>query len=80
MLEDAGILLALSGLALFGVFLSGLLGLLISPRLLDPAWQLRLGELLIGSSPFALLGSCLLLLGACLDPHHPWVEIGRAHV
>ena len=67
-------LLALSGLALFGVFLSGLLGLLLTPRLLDPAWQLRLGELLVGSSPFALLGSCLLLLGACLEPQHPWIE------
>jgi hypothetical protein len=74
MLQDAGMLLALSGLALFGVFLSGLLGLLLSPRLVDPAWQLRLGELLIGSSPFALLGSCLLLLGACLEPQHPWIE------
>lgn len=74
MLQDAGMLLALSGLALFGVFLSGLLGLLLTPRLLDPAWQLRLGELLIGSSPFALLGSCLLLLGACLEPQHPWIE------
>ncbi|MFM7266547.1 MAG: hypothetical protein ACKOZW_13340 [Cyanobium sp.] len=67
-------LLALSGLALFGVFLSGLLGLLLTPRLLDPAWQLRLVELLIGSSPFALLGSCLLLLGACLEPRHSWIE------
>ena len=74
MLQDAGMLLALSGLALFGVFLSGLLGQLLTPRLLDPTWQLRLGELLIGSSPFALIGSCLLLLGACIDPQHSWIE------
>lgn len=74
LLQDAGLLLALSGLALFGVFLSGLLGLLLSPRLLDPAWQVRLGELLVGSSPFALLGSCLLLLGACLEPQQLWIE------
>lgn len=73
-LQDAGILLAFTGLALFGVFLSNLLGILFSTKALDPSWQLRLGELLIGSAPFALLGSCLMLLAAFLDADQPLIE------
>ena len=59
---------SLAGLVLSLLFVCLLSGSLFPIRLLDPAWQLRLGAALINSSPLPLAGLVLLHLGRWLDP------------
>jgi hypothetical protein len=44
---------------------------LLPSRLLDAAWQLRVGGVLINASPFPLIGLGLLHVAASLDPRDP---------
>lgn len=58
----------LAGLVLIVLFLTILSTSLLPLRLLDAAWQLRVGGALINASPFPLIGLVLLHLAASLDP------------
>jgi hypothetical protein len=51
---------------LFGTFL---LGALLPPSLLDPAWQLRLIGVLINTAAFPLVGLAMIYVGAEMAPH-----------
>lgn len=59
---------SLAGLVLIALFVSLMAGTLFPIRLLDPAWQLRVGAALIDSSPLPLAALVLLHLGRWLDP------------
>ena len=63
--------LSLAGLALIVVFLTIVAGAMFPIRLLNPAWQLRLGSTLINLSPLPLIGLGLLHLAVFLDPLDP---------
>lgn len=69
--------LSLAGLVLMILFLTILAGSLFPVRLLDPAWQLRVGGALINASPFPLIGLGLLHLAAALDLHDPLLSMRR---
>lgn len=53
------------------LFLTILSTSLLPLRLLDAAWQLRVGGALINASPFPLIGLVLLHVAANLDPQDP---------
>jgi hypothetical protein len=59
--------LSLAGLMLLVYFLTILVGVFFPVSLLDPAWQLRLANSLLNSSPVALSGLVLIHLGSTLD-------------
>lgn len=59
--------LSLSGLVLVVLFLTIVSDSLLPLRLIDPAWQLRIGGALVNASPFALIGLGLVHLAAILD-------------
>ena len=61
----------LAGLVLIVLFLTILSTSLLPLRLLDAAWQLRVGGTLINASPFPLIGLVLLHIAASLDPQDP---------
>ena len=61
----------LAGMVLIVLFLTILSTSLLPVRLLDAAWQLRVGGALINASPFPLIGLVLLHLAASLDPQDP---------
>ena len=61
--------LSLSGLVLFGLYGSIVLGSLFPIQLMAPAWQLKVGSTLINASPFPLIGLGLLHLAADLKPN-----------
>jgi len=63
--------IALAGAVLIVLFLSILSASLLPARLLDAAWQLRVGGVLINASPFPLIGLVLLHVAASLDPEDP---------
>jgi hypothetical protein len=54
------------GVVLLGSFLTGLINA-APPRLADPAWQLNLIGLLLGSGGMALIGSLLICLARVFD-------------
>lgn len=54
------------GFALLGSFLTGLINA-APPRLVDPAWQLNLIGLLLGSGGIALIGALLICLARVFD-------------
>jgi len=58
----------LAGVVLIVLFLTILSTSLLPVRLLDGAWQLRVGGALINASPFPLIGLVLLHIAASLDP------------
>jgi len=58
----------LAGVVLIVLFLTILSTSLLPVRLLDAAWQLRVGGALINASPFPLIGLVLLHIAASLDP------------
>jgi hypothetical protein len=60
--------IALAGAVLIVLFLTILSASLLPARLLDAAWQLQVGGVLINASPFPLIGLVLLHLAASLDP------------
>ena len=60
--------LSLSGLVLFGLYGSIVLGSLFPMQLMLPAWQLKVGATLINASPFPLIGLGLMHLAADLNP------------
>ena len=60
--------LSLSGLVLFGLYGSIVLGSLFPVQLMLPAWQLKVGSTLINASPFPLIGLGLMHLAADLNP------------
>jgi hypothetical protein len=60
--------LSLSGLVLFALYGSIVLGSLFPIQLLAPAWQLKAGSALINASPFPLIGLGLLHLATDLNP------------
>jgi hypothetical protein len=60
--------LSLSGLVLFGLYGSIVLGSVFPIQLMAPAWQLKVGSTLINASPFPLIGLGLLHLAADLSP------------
>jgi hypothetical protein len=61
----------LVGVVLIVLFLTILSTSLLPVRLLDAAWQLRVGGALINASPFPLIGFVLLHVAASLDPQDP---------
>ncbi|MCX5947709.1 MAG: hypothetical protein NTY67_05865 [Cyanobacteria bacterium] len=61
----------LAGVVLIMLFLTILSTSLLPVRLLDAAWQLRVGGALINASPFPLIGLVLLHVAASLDPQDP---------
>ena len=61
----------LAGVVLIVLFLTILSTSLLPLRLLDAAWQLRVGGALINASPFPLIGLVLLHVAASLDPQDP---------
>lgn len=61
----------LAGVVLILLFLTILSTSLLPVRLLDAAWQLRVGGALINASPFPLIGLVLLHVAASLDPQDP---------
>lgn len=61
----------LAGVVLIVLFLTILSTSLLPVRLLDAAWQLRVGGALINASPFPLIGLVLLHVAASLDPRDP---------
>jgi hypothetical protein len=61
----------LAGVVLIVLFLTILSTSLLPLRLLDAAWQLRVGGALINASPFPLIGLVLLHVAANLDPQDP---------
>lgn len=61
----------LAGLVLIVLFLTILSTSLLPVRLLDAAWQLRVGGALINASPFPLIELVLLHVAASLDPQDP---------
>ena len=63
--------IALAGAVLIVLFLTILSASLLPARLLDAAWQLQVGGVLINASPFPLIGLVLLHLAASLDPRDP---------
>ena len=69
--------LSLSGLVLFGLFGSIVLGSLFPIQLTAPGWQLRVSSTLINASPFPLIGLALLHLAADLNPDD--VVLTRRH-
>ncbi len=60
--------ISLAGVVLIVLFLTILSASLMPVRLLDAAWQLRVGGVLINASPFPLIGLVLLHFSASLDP------------
>ncbi len=58
---------ALAGVVLMVLFLTILSASLLPLRLLDAAWQLKVGGVLIKASPFPLIGLVLLHVAASLD-------------
>jgi hypothetical protein len=60
--------IALAGWVLIVLFLTILSASLLPVRLLDAAWQLRVGGVLINAAPFPLIGLVLLQFAASLDP------------
>lgn len=60
-----------TGLALILLFVINTLFALFPFRVLDPAWQLRVGEVLRTTGPFPLLGVALLYLCKRTDPNAP---------
>ena len=66
--------LSLAGLALIVVFLTIVAGVVFPIRLLNPAWQLRLGGTLINMAPLPLIGLGLLHLAVFLDPLDPLLK------
>jgi len=60
--------IALAGWVLIVLFLTILSASLLPVRLLDAAWQLRVGGVLINAAPFPLIGLVLLHFAASLDP------------
>ncbi|MFO0016303.1 MAG: HpsJ family protein [Synechococcaceae cyanobacterium] len=63
--------LSLAGLVLIVVFLTTVATVAFPVRLLNPAWQLRLGGMLINMAPMPLIGLGLLHLAVLLDPLDP---------
>ena len=61
----------LAGVVLIVLFLTILSTSLLPVRLLDAAWQLRVGGALMNASPFPLIGLVLLHVAASLDPQDP---------
>ena len=61
----------LAGVVLIVLFLTILSTSLLPVRLLDAAWQLRVGGALINASPFPLIELVLLHIAASLDPQDP---------
>lgn len=64
-------LLRVAGWCFYGLFLVNLIGLSLPVRLLAPQWQLLAIGNLLSTAPFALLGTCCLVLGSS---HHPSEE------
>ena len=65
----------LAGVVLIVLFLTILSASLMPVRVLDPAWQLRVGGVLINASPFPLIGLVLLHVAASLcnaNTARPW--------
>lgn len=60
-----------TGIALILLFAINTLFALFPLRVFDPAWQLRLGEVLRTTGPFPLLGVALLYLCKRIDPAAP---------
>jgi len=58
----------LAGVVLIVLFLTILSTSLLPVCLLDAAWQLRVGGVLINAAPFPLIGLVLLHFAASLDP------------
>ena len=58
----------MSGLVLFGLYGSIVLGSVFPIQLMAPAWQLKVGSTLINASPFPLIGLGLMHLAADLNP------------
>jgi cytochrome b561 len=63
--------LAALAMGLCGLFMATILPLLLSPRLLDPQWQLQISRTLSSQGVVALLGCALLHLAADLQPQSP---------
>ena len=59
--------IALAGWVLIVLFLTILSASLLPVRLLDAAWQLQVGGVLINAAPFPLIGLVLLHFAASLD-------------
>lgn len=70
-------LLRTAAWCLYGIFLFNLIVLFLPPRLLAPEWQLLLVNSLLSQAPYALLGTCCLVLGTCGLPGQDALLKGR---
>ena len=68
---------SVAGLVMVVLFLTVVAGSVFPIKLLDPAWQLRVGSALINSSPMPLTGLVLLHLASSLDLRDPQLASRR---
>ena len=61
-------LASLAAVSLAGLFVVTVLSAILPPKLIDPQWQLALGNALISSGPMALLGLLAAHLAAYVQP------------
>lgn len=66
--EQIAVQISRVGILMLIIFLLTALGALIPPRLLDPAWQLRVVSVLVGNGTIPLVGYLLLPLAVAVDP------------
>lgn len=70
-------LLRVGAWCLYGLFLVNLIGLSLPVRLLAPQWQLLVIGNLLSTAPFALLGTCCLVLASNQHPSEEALLQGR---
>jgi hypothetical protein len=56
------------GILILAVFVITIVGVVIPPRVLDPAWQLRVIAALVGNGTIPLVGFLLLPIAVVIDP------------
>lgn len=66
--------ISLVGVLMLVIFLITVLGVVVPPRILDPAWQLRVISTLVGNGTIPLVGFLLLPLAASIDPANRRLE------
>lgn len=66
--------ISLVGVLMLVIFFITVLGVVVPPRILDPAWQLRVVTILVGNGTIPLVGFLLLPLAAAIDPTNRRLE------
>ena len=70
--------LSLGRTVLIGLYATTVISSCIPVQLLQPAWQLKVGAVLINTSPLALIGLMTLHLAADLEPEDPVLVFRRS--